>query len=113
VDSRLKELARAQAMAVEDPEILSGTPVLRGTRIPIYDVASFVAAHTSTRELKELYPRLSDEQFRLAQLYAEARPLRGRPKRRNLSESRRISISKKNLREASTEGLKRAKAAHR
>ena len=27
-------------MVVEDPEILSGTPVIRGTRIPVYDVAA-------------------------------------------------------------------------
>jgi uncharacterized protein (DUF433 family) len=113
VDGRLKELAKAQEMVVEDPEILSGTPVIRGTRIPVYDVAALVAAGTSTAELKELYPRLTEEQFKLAQVYAKARPLRGRPKRRSLPDSRRISISKKKLRDASTGGLKRAEAAHR
>jgi uncharacterized protein (DUF433 family) len=113
VDGRLKELLKAQEMVLEDPEILSGTPVIRGTRIPVYDVASLVAANTPTAELKELYPRLSEEQFQLAQVYAKARPLRGRPKRKSLPESRRISVSKKNLREASIGGLKRAKAARR
>jgi hypothetical protein len=52
-------------------------------------------------EIKEMYPRLSEEQFRLASVYAKARPLRGRPKRRSLSESTRISVSKKHLRQAS------------
>jgi uncharacterized protein (DUF433 family) len=113
VNSRLKELAKAQEMVLEDPEILSGTPVIRGTRIPVYDVASLVAAETPAAELKELYPRLSEEQFKLAHVYAKARPLRGRPKRKSLPESRRISVSKKNLREASIGGLKRAKAASR
>jgi len=113
VDSRLKELVKSQEMVVEDPEILSGTPVIRGTRIPVYDVASLVAANTPTEELKELYPRLSEEQLRLAQVYAKARPLRGRPKRKSLPKSRRISVSKKNLREASVGGLKRGKAVSR
>ena len=101
VNTRLNELGRAQDMVIEDPEILSGTPVIRGTRIPVYDVASLIEAATPSDELKELYPRLSEEQFKLAQVYAKARPLRGRPKRRSLPESRRISVSKTYLREAS------------
>ena len=101
VNARLKELQSAQQMVEEDPEILSGTPVIQGTRIPVYDVASLVEEKTPMDELKELYPRLSEEQFRLASVYAKARPLRGRPKRRSLPESGRISVSKKHLREAS------------
>ena len=101
VDARLKELQNAQQMVIEDPEILSGTPVIQGTRIPVYDVASLIEEKTPMDELKELYPRLSEEQFRLASVYAKARPLRGRPKRRLLPESDRISVSKKHLRKAS------------
>ncbi len=101
VDGRLKELQNAQQMVEENPEILSGTPVIRGTRIPVYDVANLIEEQTPMDELKELYPRLSEEQFRLASLYAKARPLRGRPKRRSLPEASRISVSKKHLREAS------------
>jgi uncharacterized protein (DUF433 family) len=100
-------------MVIEDPEILSGTPVIQGTRIPVYDVASLVDEKTPMDELKELYPRLSEEQFRLASLYAKARPLRGRPKRKALPVSSRISVSKKHLREASMGGPKRAKIAGR
>lgn len=99
VNERLKELQSAQQMVEENPEILSGTPVIQGTRIPVYDVASLVEEKTPIDELKELYPRLSEEQFRLASVYAKARPLRGRPKRRSLPESDRIS--KKHLRKAS------------
>ncbi len=101
VDGRLKELQNAQQMVEENPEILSGTPVIRGTRIPVYDVANLIEEKTPMDELKELYPRLSEEQFHLAFLYARARPLRGRPKRRSLPEPSRISVSKKHLREAS------------
>jgi uncharacterized protein (DUF433 family) len=101
VNDRLKDLQRAQEMVIEDPEILSGTPVIRGTRILVYDVASLIEEKTPMDELKELYPRLSEEQFRLASVYARARPLRGRPKRRSLAGLDRISISKKHLRKAS------------
>ena len=101
VDGRFKELQTAQQMVEENPEILSGTPVIRGTRIPVYDVANLIEEKTPMDELKELYPRLSEEQFRLASLYAKARPLRGRPKRRSLPKASRISVSKKHLREAS------------
>jgi hypothetical protein len=52
VDRRLSQLKEAQELVVEDPEILSGTPVIRGTRIPVYDVASQVDAGTSIAELK-------------------------------------------------------------
>jgi uncharacterized protein (DUF433 family) len=34
------ELDKARALVVEDPEILSGTPVIRNTRIRVYDVAA-------------------------------------------------------------------------
>jgi uncharacterized protein (DUF433 family) len=97
VNDRWKELSKAQEMVIEDPEILSGTPVVRGTRIPVYDVADLVSAGTPADELKELYPRLSEEQCRLAFVYAKARPLRGRPKRKSLPESIRISVSTKRL----------------
>ena len=101
VNERWNELSRAQQRVVEDPEVLSGTPVVRGTRIPVYDVADLVNADTSVDELKELYPRISEERCRLAFVYAKARPLRGRPKRRSLPKSSRISVSKKQLQEAS------------
>lgn len=42
VDGRLRRLAQARQMVVEDPKILSGTPVIKGTRVPLYDVAAAV-----------------------------------------------------------------------
>jgi uncharacterized protein (DUF433 family) len=38
------KLDKARALVVEDPEILSGTPAIRNTRIPVYEVAASVAA---------------------------------------------------------------------
>src|SRR5580692_497703 len=101
VDRRLNQLRQAQELVIEDPEILQGTPVIRGTRIPVYDVASLVDSETPIEELSELYPRLNREQFALASIYAKANPQRGRPKRRPYPKGRQVSISKFRLRDAS------------
>jgi uncharacterized protein (DUF433 family) len=104
VDRRFKELEEACQMVVEDPEILQGTPVIRGTRIPVYDVASLVDSETPIAELFELYPRLNCEQFALASIYAKANPQRGRPKRRRFPKGTLVSVSKFRLRDASLGG---------
>jgi uncharacterized protein (DUF433 family) len=83
VDDRLHRLAEAEEMVVEDPEILSGTPVIRGTRIPVYSVAALFDAGTSIQEILEMYPRLTAAQVELASIYAKAVPQRGRPKRKD------------------------------
>jgi len=104
VNRRFKELEEARQMVVEDPEILQGTPVIRGTRIPVYDVASLVDSETPIAELSELYPRLNREQFALASIYAKANPQRGRPKRRPFPKGTQVTISKFQLRDASLQG---------
>ena len=81
-DARHATLMRAREMVVEDPEILRGTPVLRGTRIPVYDIAAAMAGGLSSARLKAAYPGLDDERIALASLYAEANPPRGRPRAR-------------------------------
>ena len=113
VDRRLNQLREAQKMVVEDPEILSGTPVIRGTRIPVYDVASLVGSGTPIQELLELYPRLKKEQFDLASLYAKANPQRGRPRRRTFPNGTVVSVSKFRLRDASVEGSDVAEDSYR
>ena len=104
VDRRLSQLRKAQEIVVEDPEILSGTPVIRGTRIPVHDVASLVDAGTPLQELLEIYPTLAQSQFELASIYAKANPQRGRPRRRHFPRSLTVSVSKKRLRGSSIGG---------
>lgn len=82
VEERLERLDAARVAIVSDPEILSGTPVIRGTRVPAYDIAASVAAGSSVEEILASYPSLKQEQVELASLYAEANPLRGRPRQR-------------------------------
>jgi uncharacterized protein (DUF433 family) len=79
---RLARLEKARAMVVSSPEILGGTPVIRGTRVPVYDVAASVAAGIPRDRILAGYPRVTPGQIDLAALYADAIPPRGRPRSR-------------------------------
>jgi uncharacterized protein (DUF433 family) len=74
-------LRKARQTVVSDPGVLSGIPCIKGTRIPVHDVADMAAAGDSTNAILKAYPRLSREQVELAALYAGAYPQRGRPRR--------------------------------
>lgn len=80
-DARRAKLEHAKDAVVEDPEILGGAPVLKGTRIPVHDIAANLAGGAAIEELLEDYPGLTAETIELAVLYAEANPLRGRPRK--------------------------------
>jgi len=82
VDERLQRLNAARGQVSMDNEILGGTPTIRGTRVPIYDVAASVAAGTPIERILSSYPSLNREQVELAALFAEANPQRGRPRQR-------------------------------
>lgn len=75
-------LQKASEQVISDPEILSGTPVIRGTRVPVYDVSASVYAGIPIEEILSCYPSLHWEQVELAAFFAEANPQRGRPRRR-------------------------------
>ena len=75
------KLTRARANVVEDPGILGGTPVIKGTRVPVYDIAASAMAGIPLERIKASYPSLTDETIELALLYAKASPPRGRPRR--------------------------------
>lgn len=79
-DDRSARLAKAQDMVVEDPAILGGTPVIRGTRVPVHDVLASVTAGMSRERILAAYPGLDEVMLDLAVLYAEANPVRGRPR---------------------------------
>ena len=98
VDGRLRRLAEAREMVVEDPEILSGTPVIRDTRIPVHDVAALADAGTPVEEILESYPRLNPAQVELASIYAKAVPQRGRPRRLSIPGATVVSVTKGRLR---------------
>jgi uncharacterized protein (DUF433 family) len=77
----LRALRRARSLVVSDPEILGGDPVFRGTRVPVHSIATWVDRGSTERQVLEAYPRLTPEMIRLAPVYAQAYPLRGRPRK--------------------------------
>jgi len=79
LDETLKKLERAESVIVEDPETMSGTPVYRGTRIPVELVAEMLNRGAGIEEILEGYPALDREKIELAPLYVRAFPRRGRP----------------------------------
>ncbi len=81
VEQELARLRKVQRMVVSDPEIMRGTPVFRGTRIPVELVADMLAQGASEQEILEGYPTLGGEQVRAAPFYMKAFPRRGRPMR--------------------------------
>jgi uncharacterized protein (DUF433 family) len=81
VENQLKQLARIEEMVVSDPEIMRGTPVFKGTRIPVDLVADMLAQGATAKEILEGYPTLSKEKIAVAPLYMRAVPRRGRPSR--------------------------------
>ena len=82
VERQLLRLREAEQMTVSDPEILHGTPVYRGTRIPVELVADMLNDGTSVEEILEGYPALDRNKIELAPLYVRAFPRRGRPSQR-------------------------------
>ena len=77
----LSTLARARAAVVCDQAVLSGMPCIRGTRIPVHDIADMLANGDSAEAIGEAYPQLSEAQIELAAFFARAYPRRGRPRR--------------------------------
>lgn len=62
-----------------DPDILGGTPVIRGTRVSVHAVRARLVGGEPVEELMEDYPGVPREAFEAAALYANTHPLRGRP----------------------------------
>lgn len=44
-----------------DPEVMTGKPVIEGTRIPVEKIIQLMAHRMTTKEILEEYPRLEKE----------------------------------------------------
>ena len=75
--SAMTSYRKAHAMVMSDPEIMGGTPVIRGTRIPVRLVAEMRRQGASVEEILDGYPSLTHDRIALAELYAQAHPRRG------------------------------------
>lgn len=81
VERQLRQLIRIERLVVSDPGIMRGTPVFRGTRIPVDLVAGLLAQGATVEEILGGYPTLNKEKIAVAPLYVRAFPRRGRPSR--------------------------------
>jgi uncharacterized protein (DUF433 family) len=55
---------------VVDPKVMTGKPVIRGTRIPIELIIRMLAQGVSEAEILQEYPRIQTEDIRAALAYA-------------------------------------------
>lgn len=53
-----------------DPRVMTGKPVIRGTRIPVDMIVRMVAQGIPTQEILREYPRLTAEDIKAALTYA-------------------------------------------
>jgi uncharacterized protein (DUF433 family) len=79
VRSGLVQLTKARRIVSSAPDVLGGTPVVKGTRIPVHDIAEILANGDTPTAIIRAYPQLDKERVRLAAVYASAYPRRGRP----------------------------------
>lgn len=91
----LAELAQARDMVTASDDILGGVPTIKGTRVPVYDVAASIAAGISLEKVLDAYPALDAKAVRLASTYAAANPLRGRPRKSVKPEGAQVLVSKR------------------
>lgn len=68
-----EDSAHAPDRIVNDPAILAGKPVVRGTRIPISLILNLLAHGYSAANIGEDYPELADDDIRAAIQYAARR----------------------------------------
>lgn len=67
------------AHIIMDPDILGGTPVIRGTRLSVHAVRARLDGGETLDDLRADYPHASRAALEAAALYARAHPLVGRP----------------------------------
>jgi uncharacterized protein (DUF433 family) len=80
VRSGLGLLAKARSMVSSTADVLGGTPVFKGSRISVHDIADMLANGDRPSTIVKAYPKLDAERVRLASIYAQAYPARGRPR---------------------------------
>ena len=72
--SKMAALANAESEVIADLRIRDGLPVLRGTRIGVYEIADLCRAETDEYILEQ-FPSLTRSRLEHARLYAKAHPL--------------------------------------
>ena len=58
----MSNMARLVSVVQTDPEILGGTPVFRGTRVPVKNLLDYLAAGDSLDQFLDDFPTVKREQ---------------------------------------------------
>jgi uncharacterized protein (DUF433 family) len=75
----LRNLAAANRRISVDPDIRNGMPVVRGTRIGVFEVTDAIAQDGIDAALED-FPALTRDDVEAATIYAQAHPRIGRPR---------------------------------
>ena len=81
-------------LILSDPEIMGGTPCIRGTRITVYAIAGRVNGGDPISEILDDYPYVTREQVAAALDYAARVPFEEHPDGRPWRKSRAPVIAK-------------------
>lgn len=69
--AQLESVAKTmRGQIVVDPDIMGGTPVISGTRVPVFVILDYLADGCSIDELLADYPYLNAEQVKAAIAFA-------------------------------------------
>ena len=77
LNAEIEKLRLAEDRVVSDPEILSGTPVLKGTRIPVHLIAELRRQGAPVEEILAGYRGITEQDVEIAVFYTLAYPRRG------------------------------------
>jgi uncharacterized protein (DUF433 family) len=97
VNAALRNLDQATRVIETNPEIMRGTPVYKGTRIPVQSIADMLSQGATVTEVLEGYPALNREKVELAPMYVKAFPRKGRPALRPWADRRPRRTAEKHL----------------
>jgi uncharacterized protein (DUF433 family) len=82
VDRNVATFRWGKKQVVSSPEVLSGEPVFRGTRVPLRHIASLFRKGISKKEITDDFPGLSTRDLAYAQLVSRFGEKPGRPRKR-------------------------------
>ena len=68
----IQETLRAQRIIHSDPEIMSGTPVFLGTRVPLQTFFDYLEGEAGLAEFLEDFPHLQAQVLQILEVIAKA-----------------------------------------
>ncbi len=81
LSDRIRMFERGMRRIESRPDVLSGEPVFKGTRVPVRHIGALVRKQVPMAEIRGDFPWLAEDDVHFAQLFSEMRPGPGRPRR--------------------------------